>query len=72
MAGACMYRCYLYLNGERPLRTDKKMSKCQMCGKESTKVTNRWYQYDNGERFIASVCASCADLHLSLMQKAGA
>ncbi len=45
---------------------------CQMCAKQSAKLTNCWYQYDNGERFIASVCPSCADLHLSLIQKAGA
>ena len=45
---------------------------CQMCGKQSIKLTNRWYQYDNGERFVASVCQSCANLHFSLIQKAGA
>lgn len=43
------------------------MDKCQMCGRESITFTNLWYQYDNGERFIASVCSICSDLHSKLV-----
>jgi hypothetical protein len=39
------------------------MHECQMCGHKSEKLQNRWYQYDNGQRFIAPVCMNCAELH---------
>ena len=36
---------------------------CHMCGRETKKLTNRMYQYDNGEQLNAAVCAVCAELH---------
>lgn len=36
---------------------------CPMCGRDSKYLVNRWYQYDNGQRFIAYVCKKCAKLH---------
>ena len=45
---------------------------CKMCGWETKNLVNRWYQYDNGERFVASVCANCADLHSKLTTTQGA
>ena len=39
------------------------LNRCQMCGHKSQKLQNRWYQYDNGQRFIASICTNCAELH---------
>jgi len=43
------------------------MKTCEMCGRDSNKLQNRWYQYDNGQQFIASVCSCCADLHSKLV-----
>jgi hypothetical protein len=42
------------------------MSDCPMCGRKSDNLQNRWYQYDNGQRFIASICTNCAELHKKL------
>ena len=39
---------------------------CELCGKRSA-ITHRWYKYDSGEQFIASVCGKCADLHTRLL-----
>lgn len=39
------------------------MSDCPMCGRKSDNLQNRWYQYDNSQRFIAYVCKKCAELH---------
>jgi hypothetical protein len=36
---------------------------CSMCGWETTKLQNRYYQYDNTRRFMARVCMNCAELH---------
>ncbi len=43
------------------------MKVCHMCGKETNKMQNRWYKYDNGEHFIAGVCTNCAQLHDKLV-----
>jgi hypothetical protein len=40
-----------------------------MCGESSPILQNHWYVYDNGERFISSVCQKCFDLHKKLVQK---
>jgi hypothetical protein len=45
------------------------MNECPMCGKEAKRLVGRWYQYDNGEQFIAWVCTACADLHANLVSK---
>ena len=45
------------------------MMTCEMCGKESPLMTNRWYKYDNGEQFRAIVCLACARLHDRLTDK---
>ena len=45
------------------------MKVCHMCGWETNNMQNRWYQYDNGQRFIASICTSCAELHKKLSTK---
>ncbi len=40
---------------------------CELCGKfEAT--TRRWYQYDNGEQFIANICYKCSELHSQLLK----
>ena len=44
------------------------MNKCEMCGRETNQLQNRFYGYDNGENFMAPVCQSCADLHDSLLK----
>jgi hypothetical protein len=44
------------------------MNDCPMCGRTAKTLVGRWYQYDNGERFITWVCTSCADLHASLVK----
>lgn len=43
---------------------------CKMCGHVTFNLVQRWYQYDNGEQFIASVCPPCAKIHDRLV-KAG-
>lgn len=43
------------------------MNNCEMCGRKGFNMFGRWYQYDNGEQFIAQVCSSCADLHEKLI-----
>ena len=36
------------------------MKTCPMCGYEGNFVTyNKYYEYDNGERFVAAVCGKC-------------
>lgn len=45
------------------------MNTCRMCGRLTNNLQNRWYQYDNGEQFIASVCPSCVALHDKLVTK---
>lgn len=42
---------------------------CKMCGFATKNLTNRSYQYDNGEQFVAAVCPNCADLHGRLTNK---
>jgi hypothetical protein len=44
------------------------MKTCEMCGKKTEFVTNRMYQYDNGEQFNAAVCGACAELHARLVK----
>jgi transcription elongation factor Elf1 len=41
---------------------------CGMCGHVTFSVTNRWYQYDNGEQFLAAVCPVCAGTHQQLLE----
>jgi hypothetical protein len=45
------------------------MKDCPMCGRATKTLVGRWYQYDNGERFITWVCTPCADLHANLVGK---
>ena len=42
-------------------------SNCEMCGRQGFTFVGRWYQYDNGEQFIAQVCSTCSDLHSKLV-----
>ena len=39
---------------------------CLLCGKQAQRLFVKWYKYDNGEQFRASVCATCADIHTQL------
>lgn len=41
---------------------------CEMCGK-GQRAANRWYKYDNGDQYLATVCRACADLHDKLVTK---
>jgi hypothetical protein len=45
---------------------------CNMCGKAAKELSKRWYQYDNGEQFVAYVCKACVQLHFKLSMKVGA
>ena len=46
------------------------MKTCEMCGFEGNFPTyNKWYQYDNGERFLAAVCGKCVWQHNILTGK---
>lgn len=45
------------------------MKDCLMCGRQTKRLVGRWYQYDNGERFLAWVCTRCADLHAELIKR---
>ncbi len=40
---------------------------CPMCGRTSDRWINRWYQYDNGNKFMAYACPECAKLHDELV-----
>jgi hypothetical protein len=42
----CIYRCYLYLNGERPLRNEFKVKLVAT----DTKVTIKWFVYDGNDK----------------------
>ena len=50
----------------------KRILNCNMCGKTAKALVERWYQYDNGQTFVAFVCEPCSDLHASMIMKAGA
>ena len=57
-------------NKVKELESLQRSITCDMCGKEApNKISNRWYQYDNGEQFIARVCPKCAALHNQLVKK---
>ena len=45
---------------------------CPLCGKQAQHLKIKWYEYDNGEQFRASVCATCADIHHSITTNAKA
>lgn len=51
----------------RPTQGGVGMKDCSMCGRQTKTLVNRWYKYDNGERFITWVCIPCADLHAKLV-----
>ena len=46
------------------------MANCEMCGWIEENLENlkgRWYVYDNGEQFIATVCMNCQSTHKRLV-----
>ena len=45
------------------------MTNCGICGKATNIRITKWFQYDNGEQFRASVCANCADWHNTQTEK---
>jgi hypothetical protein len=52
-------------------RAGDSMKTCPMCGYEGDFPTyGKWYQYDNGERFIAHVCGKCVWQH-NILTKEG-
>ena len=40
---------------------------CSLCGRNATLVY-RWYQHDNGQQDLTSVCPVCADSHASVVK----
>ena len=39
------------------------MIACEMCGKPSRVLWNRWFKSDSGQQSKTQICASCVDVH---------